>query len=350
MKASTTKLILRERNFKTFFFITLHLLILSLLIYFPNIMVSTVLAFIIYYLMEPIVEVLEEKGLTRTMAAAIPFLTFALLLGLLFSWILPVFSEQIETLKTQMPQYSSRIREVTTQWESKAHPWLQELGQSSAINTIQTYLLGKVSAFFSQIPDLLTSSLTIFLLTPFFGFFLLHDGSTLYRSFLKIVPNHLFELMINVNHSINFQMGQFIRARLVETALMTLFIYIGLSWINFPYSLIFAVFTGLLNLIPYIGPIIAAIPQILLCMISPELRGDVLSIVLINLSSQVFDMAVLVPLLVAKIVDLHPVVVVLAVIIGGQVMGVLGMIISIPLASALKVFMTAFYKYMTHSH
>ncbi len=328
----------------------MHLLLLTLLIYLPNIMVSTVLAFVIYYLIEPIVEYLEDRGLTRTLAAAIPFLTFALLLAGLSFWILPLLSDQIEALKTQMPQYSSRIKEAAIQWENKTHPWLKEMGQSSAIDTIQSYLLAKVSAFFSQIPILLTSSLTIFLLTPFFSFFLLQDGSRLYRSFLKVVPNHLFELMINVNHSINVQLGQFIRARLLETAFMTIFIFIGLSFINFPYSLIFAVSTGLLNLVPYIGPIIAAVPQILLCMISPELRGDVVSIIIINMASQIFDMAVLVPMLVAKIVDLHPVVVVLAVILGGQMMGVLGMIISIPLASALKVFTTAFYRYMTHSH
>ena len=265
-------------------------------------------------------------------------------------WFFPLLVEQIETLKSQMPQYIIRIKEFGLSWEGKAHPWLKELGQNSSVETIQTYIIGKISNFFSQIPILISSSLTILLLTPFFAFFLLHDGSNIYRKFLKIVPNHLFELMINVNHSINIQMGQFIRARLIETAVISLFIFIGLSLINFPYSLIFAIGTGLLNLIPYIGPIVATIPQVIICLITPELRDLVFPIILINLSSQIFDTVVLVPLLVAKIVDLHPVIIVLAVILGGQLMGVLGMIISIPLASATKVFVTAFYRYMTHSH
>lgn len=350
MKASTTKFILRERNFKTFFFITLHILILGILLLLPNVMVSTVLAFVIYYLMEPIVEYLEDRGFSRTLASAIPFLAFAGGFMYLSLWLMPIFSDQVEAFKLQLPNYMARIKEAGLQWEHNASPWLKEFGQSSAVESIQTYVLGKISNFFSQIPILMSSSLTIILLTPFFGFFLLHDGSNLYRNFLRIVPNHLFELMINVNHSINVQMGQFIRARLMETALMILFMFLGLSLIHFPYSLIFATITGLLNLVPYIGPVIALIPQILLCLISPELRSQVAPILLINLGSQVFDMVVLVPILVAKIVDLHPVVVVMAVILGGQLMGVLGMIISIPLASALKIFVTAFYRYMTHSH
>lgn len=350
MNQTTTNLILRERRFKTLFFIALHIIILGILIYLPDLMIATVLAFVIYYLMEPMVIKLEEKGLSRTQAASIPFLLFALLITILSTWLFPVLSDQIEALKAQMPEYITKMKELALQWESKAHPWLKQIGQSSIVESTQQHLLEMASNFFGRIPTMLTSSLTVSLLTPFFAFFLLYEGAELYRKFLKIVPNHIFELMITVNHSINVQMGQFIRARLVETALISLFIFVGLSFIKFPYSLIFSIMTGLLNLIPYVGPVVAALPQIILCFISPELRQDVIPILLINLGSQIFDAVILVPLLVAKIVDLHPVIVVLAVILGGQLLGVLGMIISIPLASAIKVFVTAFYKYMTHSN
>jgi len=350
MKQTTANLILRERRFKTGFFIILHLIALSVLIYLPDIMIATVLSFVIYYLMEPMVIKLEERGLSRTQASSIPFLLFGLAVFIITLWIVPLLSDQIEALKAQMPAYLTKLKELATQWESKAHPLLKELGQSSVVESTQQYLLTMASNFFSKIPTLLTSSITVLLLTPFFAFFLLYEGAELYRRFLKIVPNHLFELMVTVNHSINVQMGQFIRARLLETALISLFVYVGLNLVNFPYSLIFSITTGLLNLIPYVGPVIAALPQIILCLISPELRHDIIPIILINLGSQIFDAVILVPLLVAKIVDLHPVIVVLAVILGGQTLGVLGMIIFIPLASAIKVFVTAFYKYMTHSN
>ncbi len=349
MSETTTKLTLREKQFKTLFFIALHLMVLGVLIYQPNLMISTILSFVIYYLMEPIVEFLELKGLSRTLAASIPFLAFGVIIVFLSFWLFPLLIDQIEALKNQWPQYSTRLKELGMQWESNSYPWLKDLSQNSIIESTQSYLLSKVSSFFSQIPTLLSSSLTIMLLTPFFGFFLLYEGSSLYRKFLRIVPNHLFELMINVNHSINLQMGQFIRARLLETALISLFIFIFLNFIHFPYSLLFSLSAGLMNLIPYVGPVIAVIPQLALCFISPELRGDLIPVIAINLGAQVFDGALLVPLLVAKIVDLHPIVVVLAVILGGQILGVLGMIISIPLASVIKVFVTAFYKYMTHT-
>lgn len=349
MRETTTKLTLREKQFKTLFFIALHLLVLGILVYQPNLMISTILAFVIYYLMEPFVEYLEFKGLSRTLASSIPFLAFGLLVVGIILWLFPLLLNQIEALKSQWPQYSMRIKELILQVETNSYPWLKDISQNSILDSTQNYLLTKASAFFGQIPTLLSSSLTIMLLTPFFAFFLLYEGNALYRRFMMIVPNHLFELMINVNHSINLQMGQFIRARLLETALIALFIFIFLSLIHFPYSLIFAISAGVLNLIPYVGPVIALIPQLALCFISPELKNELLPILAINMGAQIFDAALLVPLLVAKIVDLHPIVVVLAVILGGQLLGVLGMIISIPLASAIKVFITAFYKYMTHT-
>lgn len=349
MSETTTKLVLREKHFKTISFIALHVIAFAILVYQPNIMVATILSFVTYYLMEPFVEYLEFKGLPRTLAAFIPFLFFGLIVFIITLWLFPLLVDQIETLKSQMPQYSARLKELGIQWERNTNSWLKDLGQNSMVDTIQTYLLTKISNFFSEIPTLLSSSLTISLLTPFFSFFLLYEGSSLYRKLMRIVPNHLFELMISINHSINLQMGQFIRARLIETALMSLFIFIFLNFIHFPYSLLFSLSAGLLNLIPYLGPVIAVIPQIVLCFISPELRDDLLPVILINLGSQIFDAAILVPLLVAKIVDLHPIFVVLAVILGGQLFGVLGMIISIPVASVIKVFIIAFYKYMTHT-
>lgn len=328
----------------------LHISLVAILYYMPNILISTILAFVIYYLVEPLVESMEDRGFPRTWAAAIPFITFGLLIFVLALATIPVLSEQIEALKNQLPQYSTNLRSLLGRWEHQTNPWISQLGGQIEWDSIQNYFLSKASGFFQQLPTILSNSLTVLLLTPFFAFFLLLDGAKVYRQFLRIVPNHIFELMINVNHSINVQMGQFIRARLIETSLIILFIYIGLSSIGFPYSLLIAIGTGFLNLIPYIGPVIAVIPQLALCLISPEAAPHLLAVLLLNLGAQIFDTVVLVPALVARIVNLHPVVVVLAVLLGGQFFGIIGMVISIPLASAIKVFLTAYYRYMTHEY
>src|SRR5690606_14323802 len=103
-----------------------------------------------------------------------------------------------------------------------------------------------------------------------------------------------------------------------------------------------ALFAALTNLIPYIGPIIGAVPPVLIALISDDamvttsLNLNLFIVISIYLLAQILDVIFIIPLVVAKIVNLHPVTVIVVIIVGAQLMGVLGMIISIPLASAAK--------------
>ena len=103
---------------------------------------------------------------------------------------------------------------------------------------------------------------------------------------------------------------------------------------------------GLTNLIPYIGPLIGAVPAILIALVNGYSGLSILAVVLVYVVAQVIDAGFLIPLMVAKIVDLHPVTVIVVIIAGAQLMGVLGMIISIPVASTLKVTVSTVYRHL----
>ncbi len=344
---TVSKLILRERKIKVLFFAALNFLLLGIIFLVPYLLLSVILSIVIYYILQPVVDYLENKGLKRYLASGIPFLGSTIIIAISTNHFLPILISQIDDLSKLSPSYLITFKEFGISLEKKLNPFLQYAGNENLIDKLQSFILVKVSEFMNKLPEFFSGALTIFFLTPFFAFFLLLDGKLVYRNFLRLVPNHIFETMIRVNHEINIQMGQFIRARLIESVLVGLMIMAGLNLINFPYSLLLSIFAALLNLIPYIGPFIGALPAIILTFVSPEFSIQLNTVLLIYLVTQLFDTVFLVPFLVAKIVNLHPVIVVLSVLIGAQLLGIMGMIISIPIMSILKIISEAIYKHLT---
>jgi putative permease len=120
-------------------------------------------------------------------------------------------------------------------------------------------------------------------------------------------------------------------------------VWCGLVLIDFPYAFVLAGFAGLTNLIPYIGPFLGAVPAFLIAWVEDPSGWLFLMIATVYLAAQLIDNFLIIPLLVAKIVDLHPVIVVLVIIIGAQIGGLIGMIISIPVACIIKLTIYAVY-------
>jgi predicted PurR-regulated permease PerM len=151
-----------------------------------------------------------------------------------------------------------------------------------------------------------------------------------------------------MNYEIGTQMGGFIRARVVQSLLIGLITYLGLKFIAFPYALMLAIFAAVVNVIPYLGPLIGILPAVVINFSNSGADSQALiPLLMVYAVAQVIDSVLITPFIVAKIVDVHPVTVVLLVIVGAQTMGILGMIICIPIFCALKVSSIALYRHFT---
>lgn len=347
MAGLTYQAIERQRRLKLFFFIASMLMLGFAIVAIKNIFISFILAFVIYYSLAPIVDHLERRGFSRQWSTTIPFLILSVVGLVVLQYLAPRLTQQISTLKSSFPSYLQSINDSLQNMESQIRSALDSLYPVDIRSKVEPWLKSYLEEFVGQIPDYLSQSLTIILLSPFFAYFMLLDGRNFVRQILGLVPNNLFELALNLSHQISDQMGGFIRARTIESILVSLVIWLGLFVLGFPYAILLAIFAGILNIIPYLGPFIGAAPALLLCIGSPDTSHLFLWVVLVYALAQIIDIAVIVPFVIAKIVNLHPVTVVMAVIIGSQLMGVLGMIISIPVFSALKVSASAIYKHLT---
>ncbi|MCE3009646.1 MAG: AI-2E family transporter [Proteobacteria bacterium] len=347
MSSVISPAIQRERRVKLFFFLVALLGLFLVITQTPNLLISFLLALVTHSFLAPVVDFLERKRLPRVLAVSAPFLITALVIGLSLNFFLPTLLIQLNELQVSLPKYFSTASGLLTRLELQVNTRIAQIYPLDIRGTIEPYIVQFTEGFVKKLPSLLSNSLTVLVLTPFLAFFMLLDGRDFIRRLLTLVPNNVFELALNLNYQVMTQISGFIRARVIEGLLIAMIIWMGLLYLDFPYSLLLASFAGLINIIPYVGPLLGAIPAVIIHLANSGQSQELIWLLAIYGGAQIIDTALIVPFIVAKIVDLHPVVVVLAVIIGAQTMGILGMIISIPLFSALKVSFSAIYQHMT---
>ncbi len=345
--ASREQILRRQSLIRLGAFLSVLALALLIVVKVENMLVSCLLSFVFSYLIGPLVNYLERRGVDRVLATTTLFVTIGVLLGLTIYLTLPMLVERVQIMQTDLPKYMAGITRLVESLQVKMR-FLQGIGVDIDVSDlIQERVMPATEQVFGALPQIFKKLFTVLLLAPFLAFFMIKDGRHFSRTLLALVPNNLFELTYNIYHQINDQMGQFVRARLMEAAIVGFVTWLGLWMISFPFAEVLAAFAAITNLIPYVGPVIGTIPAVLIAMVNGASAVEMSLVLLVYFVAQLIDAAFIIPVVVAKIVDLHPVTVIVVIIIGAQVMGVLGMLISIPVASALKVTIGTVFRYLT---
>ena len=168
-----------------------------------------------------------------------------------------------------------------------------------------------------------------------------HHRRKLRYRFLKIIPNSIVERAYYLFHQFDRKFGDYIFAKFLEAAIVGIIITTGLLIIDYPFAFLLGLVAAITNILPYIGPFIGFAPALIIGLVdqSPDLGAMTILYIVAN----VIDLALVFPVLVSKIVNLHPLLVVLSVVVGSQIAGIAGMIISIPLAAFFQLFIKQIY-------
>jgi len=297
------------------------------------------LALIATSLLEPLVRRLEYANLRKSTCIFTVFFFVTLLMALVTFVFAPYWSAMWSSLHTDLPRYLDRGHDVLRAlqgWLVDSFPTLQNVdllsrGRGHA-ESFATSVLVATPKSAMRIGSLLV-------LVPFFTFFFLRDGHQMMRSLLSLTPNRHFEMALDLYYSISRQLAQFIRGRLLEALIVGLVVTAGLATTDIRYAPFLGIFAGLTNLIPYVGPLIGMVPGLLVALVDLGLGAQFWWILVIYLviAQVIVDNFILIPLLISRVANLHPVWVVIAVITGGKLYGVIGMIIGVPIFSIIKI-------------
>ncbi|MCB0357942.1 MAG: AI-2E family transporter, partial [Bdellovibrionales bacterium] len=272
-----------------------------------NMLISFVLALVINYLLAPVVNSLERAGVHRLISTFLVFALGGVIVGIAITAIAPFLSQQFTHLQEQLPIYIEGVSRLITKVELKLQSILGVTYKTDFGLEAETLLVNWTRSLFTDLPGILSKLGTTLLLSPFFAFFLIKDGRLFAKNFLSIVPNHIFELTLNMYYQINDQVGQFVRARILEAIIVAFVVWLGLWLIGTPFAGLLALFAGITNLIPYIGPIIGAVPAIVIALINGDTAFTLLMLCTVYGVAQLIDIFFIIPLVVAKLVNLHPI-------------------------------------------
>jgi putative permease len=312
-------------------------LLILLLLLVPGVVKMVVVAFLLAYIFDPLVTAIEVRGLSRTASTVVFFLFVISIAWILFSILAPVVYNHIQTMRSGAG--SRQSSEVILRLQAVVRTKLGFIGLG-AVN-----LQEKIEQFSSYLSDTIMDfilreglSIVLYAVTvPFIVFFLLKDGREMKKMFISIVPNRYFEFALDLLYKMDLQLGNYLRSQFTDAVVFGVLATIALWLLGVKYFLFIGVFAGLANLIPYVGPIAGALPAVAVALFD---AGDVtlaLQIVLAFIILKLTDDMLVQPLLVAKGVHMHPLLVLMAIIIGGELFGMLGMLLAVPATGFAKV-------------
>ncbi|HDL78845.1 MAG TPA: AI-2E family transporter, partial [Bacteroidetes bacterium] len=312
--------------------------LIEMVVHFRELMILFVLSALLTYLLDPVVTFLETKGLGRTLATLLIFL----ILGIFVAWgvyiLLPKLTGQVNAIGKNLQNGS--MKGVFSNWDTFLREKLAFLGSpetvQNIIDKIRTALVQFQEGLFKLALSLF-SALSDLAIIPFITFFLIKDGPAMKKALIKAVPNRYFEMSLNLIHKTDRQLGHYIRGQMIDAFLVGVLSIIALYILDINYYFFIGSIAGLANMIPYFGPIVGAVPAIVVSLTQNSSLTPVIWIAVAFTIIQLIDNVLISPIVVARSVEIHPLLVVVVILIGGQLMGILGMLIAVPAASILIV-------------
>jgi putative permease len=300
-------------------------------------LISTLISIVVVSLVTPLIASLERRGLSRMLSISLLFVASGAMVSLGGVWATQKVARDFESFRQSVPAYAQKTLGRFSGYEASLQEKYPFLENAKVTEKLTGWAKDTGQWFIQAGPGIMGDLFTCLFIVPILSFFMLKDGFAIRKRFFDLVPNRFFESSFMVLSRMIGGLSDYIRAKLIEAFLVGAMVAVPLLLVGAPYAIVQGLIAGITNIIPYIGPILGAIPGILIVTADPSYGHLLWPVILIYLIANLIDMVIIFPLLVAKLVDMHPVVLIIAVIAGQQYYGLIGMLISIPVATALKV-------------
>ncbi|NOX16762.1 MAG: AI-2E family transporter [Chlorobi bacterium] len=304
---------------------------------FLDIIIMLVISLLIAMILNPVVRFLESNNLPRGLAVMLVFLltAFTIFIGLYI--LIPKIIGQFNALAHTFSK--DKINMILGDFETTLKenlPFIDTEGILTRLSDFVSGLFVQSINNLSKIVSSIVSVMAISIIVPFMTYFILRDNDKIVKGILNVMPNKYFEMVYLVIFKIRIQLGRFVRGWLLDAASVGILSAVGLSILGIQNSITIGIIAGLGHLIPYFGPIIGGIPAII---ISVTQFGDLSmlpSIIVMFLIVYAMDNGFIQPNVFSKSTDMHPLIIIILVLAGSQIMGVLGMLLAVPIATVVR--------------
>lgn len=308
-----------EISAKTIVFAVVFLILMQAVWVVRELLFSFIIAFIIMSAFNPVVSWFEKWRIPRVASTLVVFVFTIVGIGSLFAWLIPPVVKESTILFKNFPDYLKNI----------------ELGSDIKLseNLFSQYGSSVTSGAFDFVKS--TFSNVIFLIsTIFFSFYFLIEEHVIRRLLMKFFDRKNADTISEIFEKAELRMRAWLWGQLILMLAIGLVTYIGLTVLGVRYALPLAVFAGLLEVVPILGPTISAVPAFIVTASQNLFSG--LSVVVLYFIIQQVENQVLVPVVMRRAVGLNPIVTLTALIIGGKLGGILGLLLAIPITLCVE--------------
>ncbi len=317
-----------------------------------SIFLPVLLALILAYVLNPVVSWLERKRVPRVMAILLVMVGIVIVCVGVFAFFGGSIQDELAAVQINLPDYANRLYglipekvkvyleiETSEKLYRQVDRILNELRGISFDIVREAYAFVK-TAFTSTLGFILT--VIGYFITPVYLYYFLADLPRFRDGFLKLVPERSQERVITLGSEIDGVLAAFVRGQLSVCAILAVLYSIGLSLIDIDLAIVIGSLSGILFIIPYVGTIFGIVVSMVMAFLKfHDLLHPLLCLGWFVIV-QAIEGAVITPAIVGNRVGLHPVVAIIALFIGGQWFGIFGMLLAVPVAAVLKVFLRHF--------
>ena len=305
-----------------------------------NVLAPLFIGFVVAWLFAPLVDRLTKKGISRIFASMIVYVIFIVFLLVFFRIFIPIIYNELNELIKTLPSILSKITDFINNIFDKldTEAFDMEAVKTNVLDAITKYGTSISSNLPTTIVSLM-SNLVSGLGTIFFGLiiglYMLFDFDNVTNLLLKIIPvKHQVEVASLVE-KIGSEVRKCVNGTLLVACMVFVCDTIGFGIIGLKSALLFGLFCGITDLIPYIGPYLGTAVATVVGLTQSPLIG--LGVFIIACIVQLIESYVLQPIVMSKATNLHPVIIICGLLIFGHFFGIVGMVLATPIMSVIKV-------------
>lgn len=336
-----------------FVFKQVNFIFYPLKVLFEVVILPGVLAIIGYYLLRPFVRLADKSGkgkVPRSLVILILYVIVGALLTLLSLLVYPFLREQFTNLVEDFPAYFMQFTEKTTTYFDSAgfHELLAkyDLNSEEILNNVSNDLVSTVRDTISNIASTVATGITGFVSTltgivlslvtvPFILFYLLYEGEKLPRFILRIFPPRARNEVGQVLKEMDKQVSSYVLGQILVSVCIGIMMTIGFLIIGLDYAFLLGILAMVTSVVPYLGPVIAITPALVIAIVTSPMM--VVYLIIVWTVVQLVEGKLITPNIMGRSLSVHPITIIFVLLTFGSLFGVAGVILGIPAYALLKV-------------
>ncbi|CAG7857578.1 hypothetical protein MCAMS1_02454 [biofilm metagenome] len=301
---------------------------------------------ILAYLGDPLTDKLETYRLTRTQAVLVVFLAMVLVMVFVLLLVIPHLEVQIADFIGNLPAYADKINNDVLPWlNHRLNTDLRPVNINELITQIKSHwqnaggIVATTMTSISHSSGVIVGLLMNLLLIPVVTFYLLRDWDILMTKIYDLLPRRVAPTTAKLAGEVNTVLSAFLRGQFYVMLALGCIYSIGLWLAGLDLALLIGMLTGLISFVPYLGTVVGIVSACTAAVVQFHELTPLIYVAVVFLVGQALEGTVLTPKLVGDKIGLHPVAVIFSVMAGGQLFGFLGILLALPVASIIMVFL-----------